>query len=195
MAYNTNSTPRKSTLLFDIDCRTTGSVKYAEGFGAPIRLVATVTTDQIIEAGECIAMLRVPKGFTVTGGQIAFTASATNAVIGLGDPFCCGRFLGPILAVAGSGVGVAFSPAGTTCWPNTIITKTNNTGDGCGIGYTYTCETDLIITNGYGEAGFGVGGGGTGTAVSGTYNGTLPSGWVCKVVLDGVQNSSNSNTA
>lgn len=192
MAYNTSHTRRKSTLLYDLDCRTTGSVKYAEGFGVPIRLVATVTTDEIIEQGECISMLRVPRGFTVTGGQLAWTAASTDAVVGVGDPFCCARFMGPI-EVRHESTSRATSPSGTTCYPNSIITKVGRLGDGCGLGYTFTCETDVLVTNLYGPASAGNGGGGVSSASSGGNSGTLPLGIVFTLILDGVQNATTTN--
>jgi hypothetical protein len=191
MAYNTSFTRRKSTRLHDLDCRTTGAVKYA---GRP-PYTATFIADEIIEAGECVSMLRIPKNFTVTSGQLSWSPSGTDAVVGVGDPFCCGRFLGPIPTRVSSG-NETVAPSGFSCGTASLafIMKVGRVGDGCGIGYTFTCETDVILTNGYGENSFGIGGGKTGSANGGLNAGTLPVGWTCFLRLDGYQNTDTANT-
>ena len=194
MAWNTSHTRRKSTQLHDLDCRTTGSVKTSTTTG-PWTGIGVFTSDEIIEPGECIAMLRVPRGLTVTGGMMAWqvgAGSASNVALGLGDPFACGRLLGYINAANSSSGVRCILPEGTTCAHMAIIAKTGGTGDGCGLGYTYTCETDIIVTVGYGDAGFERGGGYASTGpVSGTTGvvAPLPSGSRLFVRLDGILNA------
>jgi hypothetical protein len=186
MSYNTGFQVTKSTQLIGLDCQTTGILKRV-GFhaGTTLDFVSDVTLTSAVEAGECIAMIRVPAGFKVTEGQLSWTAN-TDAIIGVGDPFCCGRLLGPILTSLGSGLtGVA--PQGTACAYTGIISKVGRTADGCGLGYTYTCETDVIVTNGYGENSFGIGGGKTGSANGGGSSGPLAAGTVLYLRLKGIQ--------
>ena len=64
--YNKDFTRFKSTQLQGLDCQTTGGLTYTYAENQPIRLVAKITTADAIEAGKCIAMVRVQKGFMVT---------------------------------------------------------------------------------------------------------------------------------
>lgn len=178
MAWNSSHTRRKSSQLFDLDCRTTGAVKLMAD-GMEYTTNWTVTTDEAIEPGECIAMARVPRGFTVTGLQLFSATVSANATVGVGDPFACGRFLGPIQLDVPSGTYPG-SPSGSmfNCGAAWVMQKMNRGGDGCGFLYTYTCETDILLTNGYGNSGFQQGGSEravTGTTGTGT-SGVLASG-------------------
>lgn len=191
MAYNTSSTRRKSSYLHDLDCRTIGAVKTTLSPGETITYAAVYTADEAVEAGECIAMVRVPRGFTVTDALLTWSAGAADAVIGLGDPFACGRFLGPLLTNQASGIEQIGAPQGTfSCSQAYRLSKVGRAGDGCGVGYTYTCETDLVVTVGYGQAGFGIGGSTKTTgAVGGGYGGSAwPSGGTLAVVVTGYVN-------
>lgn len=181
--YNKDFTTIKSAQLQAIDCRPTGATKTIGAPGDHLIFTGVFTAAEAIEVGECIAMVRVPKNFQVTGGLLSYTAN-TGAVIGLGDPFCCGRLLGPILCSVDP-AATTTSPSGTACAFLGIITKTGATADGCGLGYTYTCETDLVVTNGYGENSFGIGGGKTGTANGGPNSGVLASGTRIFVRVEG----------
>ena len=160
--YNKDFTVLKSAQLQALDCRPTGATKMV-GNGDQLTFVGTYLTAEAIEPGECISLVRVPAGFQVTGGRLAF-GSGSNAVIGVGDPHCCGRLLGPILMTGGSQIPNTVNPNGFDCM---VIMKTNLVTDGCGLGYVYTCATDIILSNGYGELSFGIGGGKSGTASGG----------------------------
>ena len=190
MAYNTSHTRRKSSYLHDLDCRTTGATRTAIGYGPPYS--AVFTADEAIEAGECIAMVRVPRGFTVTNVKLFHTANA--ATIGVGDPFACGRFLGPVDTSTASG-GYLSQAQGVTCGYLTELQKIGRGGDGCGFGYTFTCETDVIVTNGYGINGFQQGGSErTITSVmGGGLQGTLAVGTVIGVIVEGHLNPAFTN--
>ena len=196
--YNEAFTRRKSGYIFDLDCRTSGSVKSAGVPGETHTYSAVVTTDEAIEAGECISMVRVPRGFTVTDAALFCTATALNVVLGLGDPFACGRLLGPIMVGQGTGIDATSLPEGThTCVQYVRLSKIGRGGDGCGYGYTYTCDTDLVVTVGYGQSGFGIGGSTKTTGAVSTGQGgiALPSGAVIGVSVTGFIQPTITNTA
>lgn len=186
MAYNTGFQVYKSTALQALDCRPTGQTKMVGGPGDTFTYSTIFVAAEAIEVGECIAMTRVPKGLMVTDVVLYHSANA-GATIGVGDPFCCGRFLGPIETTVASG-GYFTQAQGVNCGPVTRLSKINRTGDGCGFGYTYTCETDIIITNGYGTNTFQVGGGsaGGGSAVGGGTSAVLASGTVFGLTIEGL---------
>lgn len=180
--YNKDFQVYKSAALQAIDCRPTGVTKTIGAPGEEITFSTVFTAAEAIEVGECIAMVRVPKNFQVTAARMAWSEAGVQAFIGLGDPFCCGRLLGPINPIthsASAGAGAQTNDCG-------VLTKTGGVADGCGLGYIYTCETDLIVTNAYGDGSFGIGGGKSGTASSGGgVPGPLPSGWRCFVSVTG----------
>ena len=182
--YNKDFTTIKSAQLQALDCRPTGATKMVGSQDGLLTLYGVITLNQAVEVGECISAVRVPKNFQVTGGMMTYTANA-GAVIGLGDPFCCGRLLGPILCSVDP-AATTIAPSGSACAFLGFITKTGATADGCGLGYTYTCETDLIVTNGYGENSFGIGGGKSGTANGGLNSGVLASGTRIFVLVEGI---------
>jgi hypothetical protein len=197
MAWNTSHTRRKSSQLFDIDCRTTGAVKLSAEAGLEYTTNWTYTSDEAIEPGECIAMARVPKGFTVTGLQLYSGTVNADATVGVGDPFCCGRFLGPIQLNVPSGNYPA-TPSGAmfNCGTAFLLSKIGRQGDGCGFLYTYTCETDIILTNGYGNGGFQQGGGSVGgAAMGGGTSASLASGSVFGLRVTGYINPLFTNQA
>ena len=183
--YNKDFTRRKSSYLHDLDCRTTGATKTAIGDGPPYS--ALFTADEAIEAGECISMVRVPKGFTVTDVLLTWSNGGQDSVIGVGDPFCCGRFLGPLLTNKASGYAIIGSPQGTfTCSQMARLAKVGRSGDGCGFLYKYTCVTDIIVTNGYGDNSFHQGGAAVSSGSSGGgFPGPLPSGITIGLTVDG----------
>lgn len=178
--YNKDFQVAKSAQLQALDCRPTGQTKTV-GYDGTVTYVGVYTAGEAIEAGECVAMVRVQKGFQVLGGRLTWSSGST-ACVGVGDPFCCGRLLGPINTTGGSMLN-ALNLQGTDCG---VIMKSGNVADGCGIGYIYTCDTDIILTNGYGENSFGIGGGKTGTANGGSIAGPLAAGFYAVLVLEGV---------
>ena len=188
MAYNTSFTRRKSSHLHDLDCRTTGATRTAIGGGPPYSGV--FVADEIIEAGECISMVRVPRGFTVTDVQLFHTANV--AIIGVGDPFCCGRFIGPVETSTAS--GAYYQQTDRVSCATMVLQKIGRSGDGCGFGYTYTCETDIIVTNGYGQNGFNQGrSSNPSTTNGGGTAGPLASGTVIGLRVDGHLNPAFTN--
>lgn len=191
--YNKDFTRRKSNVLHDLDCRTTGPIRHAGQEGPPY--TAVFTADEAIEAGECISMVRVPRGFTVTDVLLTWSNAGQDGTIGVGDPFACGRFLGPLLVNKASGHAIIGTPQGTfTCAQLARLAKIGRSGDGCGFGYTYTCETDIIVTNGYGEASFNQGGSSAPSLTSGGgYAGPLPSGIVIGLRVEGYINPAFTN--
>ena len=190
MAYNTGFTRRKSSGLFDTDCRTTGTTRPLGGPSKTVTYYAEHTLDEAIEAGECISMVRVHKGFKVTGVTVAWTIASTTVaiagtIVGFGDPFCCGRLSNRPLDFRRSSADGTCAGSFQSCG---TLTKIGRIGDGCGIGYTYTCETDLILTNLYGIGSHYQGGFGTGQpSGGGVFGDAIPSGTVVAVEVRGIQ--------
>lgn len=193
--YNKDFTRFKSAQLQGLDCNTTtGGITYSYAEDRPVRLVAKLTTADAIEAGKCISMLRVQRGFMVTGAQVAWNVpSAADVIMGLGDPYACGRFSNGPLDFRNSSTPKAGAYTGSffNCG---ILTKTGAVGDGCGIGYVFTCDTDVILTNLYGLSSHELGGfaGGAGPSGGGVWGGVLPSGTQIVVTLDGVMTNQGS---
>ena len=141
------------------------------------RLYATFTTPSTgMEVGTCCAMIRVTAGTTIVAAKLlwAGTTSAgglgTSAILAVGDPFGCGRFLGPVLVQSylGASDGVSCGAFNGTC---AVMTKfgpagSGGRGDACGIGYTYTCDTDIFVTN-IANAAMATVGGWTGSVATG----------------------------
>ncbi len=191
--YNKDFTRRKSSYLHDADCRTTGSLRLpAGGLGEAFTYFGEVTLNEAIEAGECISMVRVHKGFKVTGVTLVWAgpegvAPAGDVVIGFGDPFACGRLSNaPIdmrwLSDRGQNNSGSFASCG-------VLTKVGRVGDGCGIGYVYTCDTDLIVSNLYGLGSHQQGGweGGGQISGGGVWGGAITSGTTIAVEVRGIQ--------
>lgn len=184
--YNNGQQNHCSSYISDI-ARATGQTKTTGVPGETVTYNATFTATYAIEAGECVAMVRVPRGFTVTDMALYFTTAAVDAVIGVGDPFCCGRFLGPLIVNRASGTSDIMPQGTNTCTQMIRLSKIGRTADGCGYGYTYTCDTDILLTNNYGSAFFNVGGGGQTpvTSAAGLFGGVLPAGWVAGLSVTG----------
>mgnify|MGYP001580284493 FL=1 len=69
-----------------------------------------------------------------------------------------------------------------------VLTKIGRVGDGCGIGYTYTCATDLIISNLYGiGSAFQGGFGNAEPSGGGVFGDAIPSGTTFAVEVRGIQ--------
>ena len=166
MAWNTTHTRFYSSDLAGLECgsylkiprRDRKTVKVAHYTGA-------------LEVGQCVAMLRVPTGARITNARLVWTrANTTASLLAVGDPYACARFLGPIHTSLNSGDPTDSGSAnGRNCLPwgfCGVLTKTGTNGDGCGLFYQYTCETDIIVTNLYHAGNAAEGGflGGTVTA-------------------------------
>jgi hypothetical protein len=183
MSYNTSHTRYKSSLLAGLDCGTTGYLKGPRQ-PAPNTLFAEFTATENLEPGDCVAMLRIPAGTKVTGGRLTWNVLGSGVLLALGDPFACARLVGPCLATAAADIGAGNANAsGLDCG---VIRKIGREGDGCGIGYTYTCETDLVVTNLYAETNATRGGwtGGTNAVNGGAAGGIIASGGTITLVLD-----------
>ena len=98
---------------------------------------------------------------------------------------CCGRFLGPVDTSTASG-GYFSQAQGVSCGSVVNLQKIGRGGDGCGFGYLYRCDTDMIVTNGYGINTFQQGGGSvSGASMGGGTPGPLASGTVIGLLVDG----------
>ena len=146
MAWNTDFTRFKSSDLAGLDCG-----NYLKIPRRDRKITKIAQYDSSLEKGQCAAMVRVPAGARITGMKLAWNnTGSTVPVLAVGDPFACGRFLGPISTVYSSGAIVTTQGPAWGCSPwgtCGILTKTSTNGDGCGLFYQYTCETDIIVTN------------------------------------------------
>lgn len=142
MAYNTDFTRFKSGELAGLDC---GSYLKIPRRDRIVTLVSRYTGD--LEVGQCVAMVRVPAGARIVGSDLSWSGGSVT-VLGIGDPYACGRLSQVIntLVPRGirGGVGAGWCEPWGTCG---TLTKTGNVGDGCGLFYQYTCETDIVVTN------------------------------------------------
>src|SRR3990167_8194746 len=142
MAWNTDFTRFKSTDLAGLDC---GSYLKIPRLDRKITKAAIYNGD--LEKGQCVAMIRVPAGARVVGADLTWGGSTTTSLLAVGDPYACARLIGPVSTVVNRGdrgTGGHCIPWGVTC--GTLV-KVGINGDGCGLFYQYTCETDIVITN------------------------------------------------
>ena len=148
MSYNTDHTRFKSSDLAALDC---GSYLKIPRRDRVHKLIARYTGD--LEVGQCVAMVRVPAGARIVSSELTWAGSmstTSNSILVVGDPFACGRLSNVISTALPSGTTIGLSGAGLNCAPWGLcgrLTKTGNIGDGCGLFYQYTCETDIIVTN------------------------------------------------
>ena len=141
MGYNIDFTRFKSSGLAGLDC---GS--YLKIPRRDYDITITEVYDGDLEVGQCVSMVRVPAGARITGVNLSW-AGGSNTVFGVGDPYACGRLSDAIGTVLPRGIiPVGHCIAWGTC--GTLV-KTGRVGDGCGLFYQYTCETDIVITNLY----------------------------------------------
>ena len=148
MAWNTSFTRFYSNGLAGLECgsalkiprrdRTINKVEYFDG---------------ALEKGQCVNMIRVPARAIITDVTLTWEkaqGNTTESVLAVGDPYACGRFLGPVSTVLNSGQFVLGAGGYWNCEPwGTCgrLSKTSNSGDGCGMFYQYTCETDIQVIN------------------------------------------------
>ncbi|HLB23555.1 MAG TPA: hypothetical protein VJP07_05630 [Dehalococcoidia bacterium] len=177
MAWNTARAKYRSDELANLDC----SPNTRQARTSETRLWGSITfaTTKTIAAGECVAMVRVPAGAVILGGQLTWARTAAGTcvprtVLAVGDPFACGRLAGPIDTLWEYGAVVSGGAKWGECGR---ISKMGVVGDGCGVGYTYTCETDIFLTNLNNEALAFVGGStGAATVPGGIAGSALTSG-------------------
>ena len=154
MSYNTGWTRFKSGDLAGLDC---GSYLKIPRRDRKVTLLAAYDGD--LEMGQCVAMVRVPANARIAKANLSWTGTAA-AVLAVGDPFACGRLSAAISTAFPRG---AVQPGGAiqgclawgTC--GTLV-KCGREGDGCGLFYQYTCETDIVVTNLYSAANANQGG-------------------------------------
>ena len=146
MAWNSDFTRFKSSDLAGLDCGAYLKIPRRE---REITKVAVYTGD--LEKGQCVGMVRVPTNARITGVDLSWANGGSTApILAVGDPYACARFLGPIAVVASANRGDQLGGGSFSCLPwglcGTMI-KTGRNGDGCGLFYQYTCETDIFVTN------------------------------------------------
>ena len=149
-SYNSSHPKWRGAELSDLDCGY--AIKAVEAQG-PFRTGSvTFSASQVLGIGECVSLIRVRAGTEVLAadlywGQTAAGTCVNRTILAVGDPFCCGRLLGPINTLYRRG---AFIPALGNSWGDCAsLEKVGTTADGCGIGYVYTCDTDIVMTNVY----------------------------------------------
>jgi len=153
MSYNTEWTRFKSGELAGLDC---GSYLKIPRRDRKTTLVARYTGD--LEVGQCVAMVRVPAGARIIGADLSWSGTSVS-VLSVGDPYACARLSQAIQTFlprgirwgAGAGYCTPFGACGT-------LIKTGNVGDGCGLFYQYTCETDILVINNDAESNLSQGG-------------------------------------
>lgn len=177
MAWNTSFTEYKSNLLAGIDCGTGGNVVKGSAVAQQsTRYWADFTAPTAMSAGKCVSMIRIPAGTRIVGGRLTAQAPVSaNTLLAVGDPFACGRFLGPVNATAMNIQTIGAAGVNNCGFDCGVFTRTGragifSNGDGCGLGYVYTCETDIVVTVLYSEVNASMGGwAGSSSAV-----GTIP---------------------
>ena len=103
-------------------------------------------------------MVRVPANARIVGGRLAIDGSSAS-FLAVGDPFACGRLIGAVRSYNTGAQCGSFD-----CY---AINKVGKNGDGCGLFYQYTCETDILVTNLYREGNANQGGFTGGAAAAG----------------------------
>lgn len=158
MSYNTTWAKHKSIELEGLDCG--HNIKHVPVDDNYPRASFTSSSTRVVAAGECVAMIRVPANTIILGAEFYWNDAAPAAVVAIGDPFACGRILGPIDTSVARGllstvIGGSCGPVWGLCG---TLSKMGVEGDGCGFGYRYTCETDIVLTNLYSDANATAGG-------------------------------------
>lgn len=148
MGYDILFTRFKSSGLAGLDCGSYLKIPRRDE-------VITITDvyDGDLEVGQCVAMVRVPAGARIVAAELYWGGAGGTTTLAVGDPYACARFL---VASTARDRGVSL-PTGTgpecTKWMTWgtcgSLTKVGRVGDGCGLYYQYTCETDIKITNLY----------------------------------------------
>jgi len=171
MSYNTTFTRFKSEGLAGLDC---GQYLKIPRRDRMTTLVERYTGD--LEVGQCVAMIRVPAGARIIGADLSWSGTSLS-VLSVGDPFACGRLSQPIHTLVNrgqrGGVGAGWCEPYGTCG---TLTKTGNVGDGCGLFYQYTCETDILVINNDAESNLNQGGW-AGGAIAAKGAGALGAKW------------------
>ena len=149
MGYNIDFTRFKSSGLAGLDC---GS--YLKVPRRDQNIEITEVYDGDLEVGQCVSMIRVPKGARIVAGELYWGGNGGTTTLAVGDPFACARLIGPVSTARDRGVTLPLA-TGPECtkwmtWGTCgKLERVGRVGDGCGLFYQYTCETDIVVTNLY----------------------------------------------
>lgn len=152
--YNASFPKWRGTELANLDCGY--AIKAVDAMGPYKTGSVTFAATQVLGVGECVSLIRVRAGTEILGADLYWVRTAAGTcvpttVLAVGDPYCCGRILGPVNTLYQRG---QYIPAMSGTWGDCatlqkVYVATN--GDGCGIGYVYTCDTDIVLTNIYND--------------------------------------------
>ena len=149
MAYNTGQYKQRSTYLENLDCSL--NVKAPPQDDTFLEASFTASSTKVVGVGECVGMIRVAANTILMGAEFYWDDAAPAAVVAIGDPYGCGRILGPIHTGTARGVFSTSTCGGLiaygTCGSLMKMGRTAAGHEGCGFGYRFTCETDIIMTN------------------------------------------------
>src|SRR3990172_8930517 len=152
-SYNSSHPKWRGTELADLDC---GYGIKAVAARSPFKTGSFIAaTGRVLGVGECVSLIRVRAGTQILGGELYWerTAAGTcvpTTVLAVGDPYCCARLIGPVNTLYQKGIMLAALQQ-QWAFDCSKIQKHGTTGDGCGVGYTYTCDTDIVLTNLYND--------------------------------------------
>ena len=96
-----------------------------------------------VAAGDCVRMFRIPAGHKAVGGSLKWTALGAGTAITVGDFYDCDRFFASAVTVNAQ-----------TCnqWNTAATWNASTATPDVGQGYLFTCDTDILLTFGYGGA-------------------------------------------
>src|SRR3990172_7060769 len=172
-SYNSSHPKWRGTELADLDC---GYGIKAVAARSPFKTGSFIAaTGRVLGVGECVSLIRVRAGTQILGGELYWerTAAGTcvpTTVLAVGDPYCCARLIGPVNTLYQKGIMLAALQQ-QWAFDCSKIQKHGTTGDGCGVGYTYTCDTDIVLTNLYNDGNAYSQGGAPGAYTAGTKEG------------------------
>lgn len=180
MAYNSGVVKWKSDQLQGLDCG--HNIKAAPVDDNYPEASFTAAAANVIGIAECVAMIRVAANTKILGAELYWDGATTASVVAIGDPFACGRILGPIRTSVARGVFNLGSCHGYYGLCGTL-SKMGTVGDGCGFGYLYECETDIVLTNLYTDTNATAGGWAGSSLAPGTIPGAAISAGTFKLIL------------
>src|SRR3990167_8496566 len=152
-SYNSSHPKWRGTELADLDC---GYGIKAVAARSPFKTGSFIAaTGRVLGVGGGVSLIRVRAGAQILGGELYWgrTAAGTcvpTTVLAVGDPYCCARLIGPVNTLYQKGIMLAALQQ-QWAFDCSKIQKHGTTGDGCGVGYTYTCDTDIVLTNLYND--------------------------------------------
>src|SRR3990167_3539153 len=151
-SYNSSHPKWRGTELADLDC---GYGIKAVAARSPFKTGSFIAaTGRVLGVGGGVSIIRVRAGTQILGGE----------------PYCCARLIGPVNTLYQKGIMLAALQQ-QWAFDCSKIQKHGTTGDGCGVGYTYTCDTDIVLTNLYNDGNAYSQGGAPGAYTAGTKEG------------------------